>query len=146
MKKSLTLVVATLAGAAFLMAQEEAKPAAGDADKGKETFEQCGACHNTDTDEKKMGPSLKGLFKKDKLHNGKKVTDANVKAVIDKGGNGMPPYEELLSAEEKANVIAYLKTLSLSKVDGPSGGTFHWIMLSAGSAGKPPCSPHRLEA
>lgn len=111
MKKSLTLVVATLAGAAFLMTQEEAKPAAGDADKGKETFEQCGACHNTDTDEKKMGPSLKGLFKKDKLHNGKKVTDANVKAVIDKGGNGMPPYEELLSAEEKANVIAYLKTL-----------------------------------
>src|SRR3569833_2999704 len=111
MKKSLTLVVATLAGAAFLMALEEAKPVAGDADKGKETFEQCGACHNTDTDEKKMGPSLKGLFKKDKLHNGKKVTDANVKAVIDKGGNGMPPYEELLSAEEKANVIAYLKTL-----------------------------------
>jgi cytochrome c len=111
MRKSLTLVVATLAGAAFLMAQEEAKPSAGDADKGKETFEQCGACHNTDTDEKKMGPSLKGLFKKDKLHNGKKVTDANVKAIIDKGGNGMPPYEELLSAEEKANVIAYLKTL-----------------------------------
>jgi len=111
MKKSLTLIVATLAGAAFLMAQEEAKPAAGDADKGKETFEQCGACHNTDTDEKKMGPSLKGLYKKDKLHNGKKVTDANIKAVIDKGGNGMPPYEELLSAEEKANVIAYLKTL-----------------------------------
>jgi cytochrome c len=114
MKKTLTLVVATLASAAFLMAQQDAKPkdaVAGDAEKGKETFEQCGACHNTDTDEKKMGPSLKGLYKKDKLHNGKAVTDANVKAVIDKGGNGMPPYEELLSAEEKANVIAYLKTL-----------------------------------
>jgi cytochrome c len=114
MKKTLTLVVATLASAAFLMAQQDAKPkdaVAGDAEKGKETFEQCGACHNTDTDEKKMGPSLKGLYKKDKLHNGKAVTDANVKAVIDKGGNGMPPYEELLSVEEKANVIAYLKTL-----------------------------------
>jgi cytochrome c2 len=114
MKKTFTLVIATLASAAFLMAQEDAKPkdaAAGDADKGKETFEQCGACHNTDTDEKKMGPSLKGLFKKDKLHNGKKVTDENVKAIIDKGGNGMPPYEELLTPEEKANVIAYLKTL-----------------------------------
>jgi cytochrome c len=114
MKKKLTLVFATLASATFLMAQEEAKPAkgaAGDAEKGKETFEQCGACHNIDTDEKKMGPSLKGLFKKEKLHNGKKVTDQNVQAVIDKGGNGMPPYEELLSAEEKANVIAYLKTL-----------------------------------
>jgi cytochrome c2 len=113
MKKTLTLVCATLATAAFLTAQEEkAKGAeAGDATKGKETFEQCGACHNTDTDEKKMGPSLKGLYKKAKLNNGKKPTDANIKEIINKGGNGMPPYEELLSDEEKANVIAYLKTL-----------------------------------
>jgi len=113
MKKTLTLVCATLATAAFLMAQEEkAKGAeAGDATKGKETFEQCGACHNTDTDEKKMGPSLKGLYKKAKLNNGKKPTDAVIKEIINKGGNGMPPYEELLSDEEKANVIAYLKTL-----------------------------------
>jgi cytochrome c2 len=113
MKKTLTLVCATLATAAFLTAQEDskAKDAAGDATKGKETFEQCGACHNTDTDEKKMGPSLKGLYKRGKLTNGKKVTDAAVKEIINKGGNGMPPYEELLSAEEKANVIAYVKTL-----------------------------------
>jgi cytochrome c2 len=114
MKKTLTLVCATLATAAFLTAQEDTKPkagAAGDEAKGKETFEQCGACHNTDTDEKKMGPSLKGLYKKEKLNNGKKPTDANIKAIINKGGNGMPPYEELLSDEEKANVIAYLKTL-----------------------------------
>lgn len=113
MKKTLMLVCATLASAAFLAAQEDNKPkaGAGDAEKGKETFEQCGACHNTDTDEKKMGPSLKGLFKKDKLTNGKKVSEATVKEVIDKGGNGMPPYEELLSPEEKANIIAYVKTL-----------------------------------
>ena len=108
MKKTLTLVFATLTTAALLTAQDEK---AGDAAKGKETFEQCGACHNTDTDEKKMGPSLKGLYKRGKLTNGKKVTDASVLDVINKGGNGMPPYEELLSAEEKANVIAYVKTL-----------------------------------
>ena len=111
MKKTLTLVCATLATAAFLTAQDEKAKAAGDATKGKETFEQCGACHNTDTDEKKMGPSLKGLYKRGKLTNGKKVTDAAVIEVINKGGNGMPPYEELLSAEEKANVLAYVKTL-----------------------------------
>jgi cytochrome c len=111
MKKTLTLVFATLATAAFLTAQEDSKGKAGDATKGKETFEQCGACHNTDTDEKKMGPSLKGLYKREKLNNGKKPTDANIKAIINKGGNGMPPYEELLSDEEKGNVIAYLKTL-----------------------------------
>ena len=83
----------------------------GDPAKGKEVFEQCGVCHNTDTDEKKIGPSLKGLFKRDVLKNGKKVTDDNVKAVINTGGNGMPSYADMLSEEEKTNVIAYLKTL-----------------------------------
>ena len=83
----------------------------GDAAKGKEVFEQCGVCHNTDTDEKKIGPSLKGLFKHAALKNGKKVTEENVKAVINAGGNGMPSYADLLSEAEKTNVIAYLKTL-----------------------------------
>ena len=109
MKKTLTLVCATLATAAFLAAQEDSKKA-GDAAKGKETFEQCGACHKTERDEKKMGPSFKGVYKRAKLNNGKKPTDATSK-IINKGGNGMPPYEEFLSAEEKNNVIAYLKTL-----------------------------------
>ena len=83
----------------------------GDAEKGKEVFEQCGVCHNADSDEKKMGPGLKGLFKKAKLANGKKPTDATVGEIVDKGGNGMPAYEELLSSEEKAHLMAYLKTL-----------------------------------
>src|SRR6266568_8782575 len=83
----------------------------GSAAKGKEVFEQCSVCHNVDTDEKKIGPSLKGLYKRDKLKNGKKVTDENVRALINAGGNGMPSYSDLLSEPEKANVIAYLKTL-----------------------------------
>ncbi|MGA7234926.1 MAG: c-type cytochrome [Bryobacteraceae bacterium] len=83
----------------------------GDAAKGKEVFGQCAVCHSADTTEKKMGPGLKGLFKHDKLANGKKVTDATVREQIDQGGNGMPPYKDLLSDDEKDNVIAYLKTL-----------------------------------
>ena len=83
----------------------------GDAAKGKEVFDQCSVCHNTDTDEKKIGPSLKGLFKHDKLKNGKAVTVENVKAMINAGGNGMPSYADLLSEQEKTDVIAYLKTL-----------------------------------
>jgi cytochrome c len=84
---------------------------AGDADKGKEVFDQCSVCHNADSEEKKMGPGLKGLFKRDKLKNGKKVTEANVRALINAGGNGMPSYADLLSDEERDNLIAYLKTL-----------------------------------
>jgi cytochrome c len=84
---------------------------AADAAKGKELFEQCSVCHNADSEEKKMGPGLKGLFKKDKLTNGKAPTEANVKAKINEGGGGMPPYADSLTDAEKADLIAYLKTL-----------------------------------
>jgi cytochrome c2 len=85
--------------------------AKGDAAKGKELFAQCGVCHNADNDEKKMGPGLKGLYKKDKMTNGKRPTDANVKAKIDEGGQGMPAYKDMLSDQEKEDLLAYLKTL-----------------------------------
>ena len=84
---------------------------AGDPMKGQEVFQQCSVCHNADSTERKMGPGLKGLFQNEKLSNGKKPTEANVRAKIDEGGNGMPSYKEMLSDEEKDNLIAYLKTL-----------------------------------
>jgi cytochrome c len=85
--------------------------AKGDAAKGKESFEQCAICHNVDNDEKKMGPSLKGLFKRKTLSSGKPVNDANVLGQINAGGNGMPAYADMLSADDKANILAYLHTL-----------------------------------
>lgn len=85
--------------------------AKGDPAKGKEVFTQCAICHNADSDEKKMGPGLKGLFKKDKLADGKKASEANIRSRIDDGGNGMPPYKELLDDQQKDDLIAYLKTL-----------------------------------
>jgi cytochrome c2 len=85
-----------------------AKP---DPEKGKQVFEQCAICHNADSDEKKMGPGLKGLFKKDKMANGKKPSEVTVRARVDEGGNGMPPYKDLLADQEKDDLIAYLKTL-----------------------------------
>lgn len=95
---------------AALAAGSNVMLAAGDAAKGKQVFDQCGVCHSTG-DDKKMGPGLKGLFKKDKLVNGKKPSDETVKAKIDEGGNGMPPYKDMLSDKEKDDLIAYLKTL-----------------------------------
>jgi cytochrome c len=95
----------SLGGELMLSAQK------GDAAKGKVVFEQCAVCHNADSDEKKMGPGLKGLFKKDKLANGKKPSDATVTAKINEGGNGMPAYKDMLSDQEKDDLLAYLKTL-----------------------------------
>jgi len=83
----------------------------GDAAKGKEVYEQCGVCHNADSEEKKMGPGLKGLFKKPKLADGKPATEANIRKKIDEGGNGMPAYAEMLEKQEREDLIAYLKTL-----------------------------------
>jgi cytochrome c len=108
MKKAASLVCAAVMVAGFAFAADEKK---GDVEKGKETFEQCAACHNVDSPDKKMGPSLQGLYKRKTLKNGKAVTDANVKAIINAGGNGMPAYADLLSDEERADIIAYLKTL-----------------------------------
>jgi cytochrome c2 len=83
----------------------------GDAAKGKEVFEQCAVCHSAESTEKKVGPGLKGLFKKEKMVNGKKPTDATVRARIEEGGNGMPAYKDMLGDGEKDDLIAYLKTL-----------------------------------
>jgi cytochrome c len=109
MKKTqyLTLSFALLFGCASMYGQKK-----GDAAKGKEVFDQCAVCHNADSDERKMGPGLKGLFKKAKLDsNGKPVNDANVLEKINEGGNGMPPYKDTLNDTDRANLLAYLKTL-----------------------------------
>jgi mono/diheme cytochrome c family protein len=45
------------------------------------------------------------------MGNNKKPTEANVRAQIDDGGNGMPAYKDLLTDGEKDDLIAYLKTL-----------------------------------
>lgn len=104
------LMVSAACAAMLLAGKLEAADKAGDAAKGKEVFEQCSVCHNVDTDEKKMGPSLKGVSKR-KLKNGKPASDTNLRTIINTGGNGMPAYADTLSDEEKANVIAYLKTV-----------------------------------
>lgn len=108
MKALVVCVVSVVLTGGAALAQDKGK---GDSSKGKEVFEQCGVCHNADSDEKKMGPGLKGLFKKEKMTDGKKPTEANVRVKVNAGGNGMPAYEEMLTSEEKDHLIAFLKTL-----------------------------------
>jgi len=108
---TLRLLAACAACLVFALASRSLAARAGDPEKGKEVFEQCSVCHNADSTEKKMGPGLKGLFKKEKMVNGKKPTEENVRAIINAGGNGMPGYEDLLTAEERDDLLAYLKTL-----------------------------------
>ncbi len=109
MKKG--LIAAGCLGLLLSGTQIFAQKKAGDAKKGKEVFDQCAICHNDDSTEDKVGPGLKGLFKRDKLRSGKAVSEDTVRDQIKNGGNGMPAFGDLLSDEELANVVAYLKTL-----------------------------------
>jgi cytochrome c len=84
---------------------------AADAKKGEAAFENCSVCHNSDSTETKIGPGLKGVFKREKLVNGKPVNEANIKALITEGSGGMPPFGDSISSEDKDNIIAFLKTL-----------------------------------
>jgi cytochrome c len=95
----------------LLAAQSGQPKQAGDAAKGKAAFKQCAVCHDPASDVRKVGPGMKGLFKRAKLSNGKPVNELNVRAVLEAGGNGMPPYRQMLTAAEKDALIAYLKTL-----------------------------------
>jgi mono/diheme cytochrome c family protein len=108
----LTAGCAAVLAASPLVFGQAKKAAAGDATKGQDVFESnCSVCHNADSTEKKTGPGLKGLFKKEKLNNGKKPTEANIRAIINTGGNGMPSYSDMLTDDEKNDVVAYLKKL-----------------------------------
>ena len=83
----------------------------GDAAKGKEAFQQrCLVCHFEDSADKKIGPGLAGI-KEGTLPSGKEATLENVLENLNKGGNGMPAFEQMLSDEEKSNIVAYVLSL-----------------------------------
>jgi mono/diheme cytochrome c family protein len=82
--------------------------------KGKELFDQkCGICHFADSDAKKIGPGLKGLYKRGTftVNNNGKVTDENLKTWIENGDSLMPPFKDVLDEAQIKDVIAYVKTL-----------------------------------
>jgi mono/diheme cytochrome c family protein len=88
-----------------------AKKASGDAGAGKDVFEaRCWDCHNPDSKEKKVGPGLQGV-KDGKLPSGKESTHDNILENINKGKGDMPPFKDLLTDQEKEDVIAYVMTL-----------------------------------
>ena len=109
--KWMVMLVAVAAGASLVAAQSARQKQPADVAKGKTVFAQCSACHDVASTVKKVGPGFKGLFKRAKMANGKPMSEANVRATIDSGGNGMPVYRQALTAADKDALIAYLKTL-----------------------------------
>jgi len=124
--RSIALFVA-ISAAGLLATQAQAQDAAA----GEKVFNRCKACHVADTDQNKVGPSLKGVMgKKAGTHEGFKFSPAMVKA----GEDGLVWNEETLAEylhgpkamvkgtkmafaglkkdQEIADVIAYIKQFS----------------------------------
>ena len=100
-----------------LRAQDSSKKAGGATTaavgRGKAVFQQkCALCHYDTSDQKKIGPGLKGLNKRGTFSvNGNKVTDENLKTWIENGDQLMPPFKDVLEPGQIKDVIAYVRTL-----------------------------------
>jgi cytochrome c len=103
--------------AAAILAQDSGKKSSGvnaaAVARGKSLFQQkCAVCHYDTSDQKKIGPGLKGLNKRGTFTvNGNKVTDENLKTWIENGDQLMPPFKDVLEPGQIKDVIAYVKTL-----------------------------------
>jgi cytochrome c2 len=84
----------------------------GDAKKGKHVYETyCEICHFSANTEQKIGPGLKGIYKRGKFADGRKVDDAAMRKWIEDGGKDMPEFKDTLKPHEIRDLIAYLRTL-----------------------------------
>ena len=114
----LLTICGALAGAGALLAQDSGKKSSGGANaaavaRGKTLFQQkCSICHYDTSDQKKIGPGLKGLNKRGTFSvNGNKITDDSLKTWIENGDQLMPPFKDVLEPAQIKDVIAYVKTL-----------------------------------
>ena len=82
------------------------------AEKGASFYDaKCLSCHYADSEDKKIGPGLKDLFKKEKLpYSGRPATVENVKRQLIQPALVMPSFTKL-TEQEMSDLIAYLKTL-----------------------------------
>lgn len=116
-KLALGVCAAAVLCAGILPGQESGKKAGGTngaaVGRGKTVFQQkCSICHYDNTDQKKIGPGLKGLNKRGTFTvNGNKISDDSLKAWIENGDQLMPPFKEQLEPSQLKDVIAYVKTL-----------------------------------
>jgi cytochrome c len=116
----LVLGIAALSVAGAVLAQDppakKSAPAAGakaSPSHGKEVFDKkCALCHYAESDAKKIGPGLKGIAKRGTFTvNNNKVTEESLKAWIENGDSLMPPFKDVIDAQQIKDVIAYVRTL-----------------------------------
>ena len=109
-----SFLAALLSGALvfFLTATWSATPARASHDETpawRLVKERCTLCHYLDRQEAKFAPSLKDLFKRQTLTNGKPVNDQTVSEWIAEGSANMPSFKHTLTPEQIQLIVNYLK-------------------------------------
>lgn len=104
---------------------------AGDAAKGKAVFARCSVCHSLEVGQRRIGPSLNGLFgrtsgtsdgfayspamKNAKIRWDAKSLDAFLAKPSAKAPGNKMAYPGLTNAADRANLIAYLASATKKK-------------------------------
>ena len=110
-------ICTALVGSGTLLAQDSGKKSGGAnaaaVARGKSLFQQkCSICHYDTSDQKKIGPGLKGISKRGTFSvNGNKITDDSLKTWIENGDQLMPPFKDVLEPGQIKDLVAYVKTL-----------------------------------
>lgn len=80
--------------------------------EGKEIYDRlCLTCHSADSAEKKIGPSLMGVLKKEALpHTAKPATKENIKQQLLRPALTMPAFKNFTD-QELSDLLAYLETI-----------------------------------
>jgi mono/diheme cytochrome c family protein len=73
--------------------------------------DRCAICHFDESNAKKIGPGLKGIYNRGKYADRGKVDDASMGKWILDGGKNMPPFKSVLNSGQVRDLITYLKTL-----------------------------------
>ena len=71
----------------------------------------CAQCHSDRTDQKRNGPPLLGVFKKQYLPSGAPANDERVSATILHGRNMMPALGNVIDQQQLDALLAYMHTL-----------------------------------
>jgi cytochrome c2 len=115
---SLIVVCSAVLGTGTLWAQQTGKKQGGGGNsaavgRGKTLFQQkCAMCHYDTSEQKKIGPGLKGISKRGTFSvNGNKITDDSLKSWIENGDQLMPGFKDTLEPGQIKDLIAYVRTL-----------------------------------
>ena len=119
-KKSLSVQTVLILVALTVLAGCDAEPRKSDAElgltaqqaRGRRVYDaRCAECHYAYSKRDLRGPSMHGLFQKQFMSSGIPANDERVIDIIDLGRAKMPGFQNKLTVNQIADLMAYLHTL-----------------------------------